>query len=121
MLNELLLLAFAKDAHLACPKRSLRCMNERRNEALGVAQPDFHGMVPVIYQAFAPLQKGAVIWPNRLRQAAAVCNSLTYLDRGITVGDAAQKTLLKVVEAHFLVISPPSLPLLSPQQPMPVP
>ncbi|KAL0045606.1 hypothetical protein WJX82_011184 [Trebouxia sp. C0006] len=75
------------------------------------SEPDFHGMVPVIYQAFAPLQKGAVIWPNRLRQAAAVCNSLTYLDRGITVGDAAQKTLLKVVEAHFLGRNTVVLPL----------
>ena len=82
-------------------------MKERRNEAPGVVQPDFHGMVPVIHKAFAPLQKGALIWPNRLRQAAAVCNSLTYLDRGITVGDAAQKTLLKVVEGQFLVILPP--------------
>ena len=92
-------------------------MNERRNEASGVVQPDFHGLVPVIHKAFAPLQKGALIWPNRLRQAAAVCNSLTYLDRGITVGDAAQKTLLKVVEAHFLVIPPPVCPCLAHSNP----
>ncbi len=80
-------------------------MNERRNE--GVLQLDVHGMVPVIPKAFAPLQKGAVIWPNRLRQAAAVCNALTYLDRGITVGDAAEKTLFKAVGAQFLVIPLP--------------
>ncbi len=60
-------------------------------------------MVPVTAGAFAPLQQGAVQWPDRLRQAAAVCNALTYLDRGTIVGDAAEKAIFKAVEAHFLV------------------
>lgn len=60
-------------------------------------------MVPVISKAFAPLQKGAVLWPTRLRQAAAVCNALTYLDRGTIVGDAAEKRMFNAVEAQFVV------------------
>ena len=60
-------------------------------------------MVPVISTAFAPLQKGAVLWPTRLRQAAAVCNALTYLDRGTIVGDAAEKSMFNAVEAQFVV------------------
>jgi len=61
-------------------------------------------MLSVADGAFGPLQKGAVNWSNRLRQAAAVCHSLTPLGRGTVVCDVAEKTIFKVVEAQFLVM-----------------
>ena len=49
------------------------------------------------------LCRGAVNWSNKLRQAAAVCHSLTPVDRGSIAGDVAEKEMFRAVEAHFLV------------------
>ena len=45
----------------------------------------------------------AMHWPNRLKQALAVCNSLTLIGRNQLVGDDADKQAFKAVEARFLV------------------
>ena len=45
----------------------------------------------------------AMRWPNRLKQALAVCNSLTLIGRNQLVGDDADKQAFKPVEARFLV------------------
>ena len=42
-------------------------------------------------------------WPNCLKQALAVCNSLTLIGRNQLVGDDADKQAFKAVEARFLV------------------
>ena len=52
---------------------------------------------------FTPLQKNAVWWSMRLRQAAAVCNSLTFVRKNRVVGDDAELKMCKAVEAHFVV------------------
>jgi hypothetical protein len=59
--------------------------------------------MPVVEGNFASLQKDAVWWPVRLRQAAAVCNSLTFVRKNKVVGDAAEKKMCQAVEAHFVV------------------
>ena len=66
-------------------------------------QPELHGMVPVEGGQFGGLQRMATRWPNRLKQAAAVCNSLTLINRKQVVGDAADKQAFKAVEAQFVV------------------
>ena len=66
-------------------------------------QPELHGMVPVEGGQFGGLQRMAMRWPNRLKQAAAVCNSLTLINRNQVVGDAADKQAFKAVEAQFMV------------------
>ena len=60
-------------------------------------------MVPIEKGRFTGLQQSAVCWPDRLRQAAALCNSLTVIRKGYVVGDVADKQAFKAVEAHFLV------------------
>ena len=60
-------------------------------------------MVPIVKGQVTSLQKSAVWWPVRLRQAAAVCNSLTFVRKGTVVGDAAELKMFKAVEAHFVV------------------
>ncbi len=52
---------------------------------------------------FTSLQKEAVWWPARLRQAAAVCNSLTFVRKNKVVGDPAEMKMCQAVEAHFVV------------------
>ena len=69
-------------------------------------QPDLHGVIPVIDGQFTPLQKDAVWWPPRLRQAAAVCNSLTFVRKNKVVGDVAELKLCRAVEANFVVSLP---------------
>lgn len=66
-------------------------------------QPELHGMVPMEGGQFGGLQRMAMRWPNRLKQAAAVCNSLTLINRKQVVGDAADKQAFKAVEAQFVV------------------
>ena len=60
-------------------------------------------MLPVEDGKFAALQQMAMRWPNRLKQAAAVCNSLSLINKTQVVGDAADKQAFKAVEARFLV------------------
>ena len=78
-------------------------LNVLKISSHGAVQPNFHGMLPVASGAFAPLQRGAVNWSSKLRQAAAVCHSLTPVDHGSIAGDMAEKELFMAVEAHFLV------------------
>ncbi|DBA90734.1 TPA: hypothetical protein ACH3X1_003944 [Trebouxia sp. C0004] len=73
--------------------------------------PDLYGVIPVVEGNFASLQKDAVWWPIRLRQAAAVCNSLTFVRKNKVVGDAAEMKLCRAVEAHFVDRNEVTLPL----------
>jgi hypothetical protein len=59
--------------------------------------------VPVEQGSFTGLQSMAMRWPNRLKQALAVCNSLTLIGKNQLVGDDADKQAFKAVEARFLV------------------
>ena len=60
-------------------------------------------MLPVEHGRFAPLQQMAMRWPARLKQAVAVCNSLTLISQRQVVGDIADKQAFRAVEARFLV------------------
>ena len=60
-------------------------------------------MLPVEEGQFLGMQCMAMRWPNRLKQAAAVCNSLTLINKSQVVGDAADKQAFKAVEARFVV------------------
>ena len=62
-------------------------------------------MLPVSKGVFEPLQRSALGWSNRLRQAAAVCNGLTMINRSTVVGDIMERSLFQAVEARFLVSS----------------
>ena len=63
-------------------------------------------MVPVDGSGkLAGLQRLSVRWPPRLKQAAAVCNSLNLIGRNQVVGDLADKQAFKAVEARFQVSS----------------
>ncbi|KAA6417980.1 MAG: hypothetical protein FRX49_12062 [Trebouxia sp. A1-2] len=73
--------------------------------------PDLHGVIPSIEGNFSSLQKEAVWWPVRLRQAAAVCNSLTFVRKNKVVGDAAEMKMCQAVEAHFVDRNEVTLPL----------
>ena len=66
-------------------------------------QPELQGMLPVEQGRFAPLQQMAMRWPARLKQAVAVCNSLTLISKHQVVGDIADKQAFKAVEARLLV------------------
>lgn len=52
---------------------------------------------------FLSLQSDAMRWPNGLRQAAAVCNSLTLIGKSKVVGELGERRAFNGVEAHFLV------------------
>ncbi|KAL0046765.1 hypothetical protein WJX82_009387 [Trebouxia sp. C0006] len=73
--------------------------------------PDLFGVIPVVEGNFTSLQKEAVWWPARLRQAAAVCNSLTFVRKNKVVGDAAEMKMCQAVEAHFVNRNEVTLPL----------
>lgn len=66
-------------------------------------QPELHGLVPVEQGSYTGLHSMAMGWPDRLKQALAVCNSLTLIGRNQLVGDDADKQAFKAVEARFLV------------------
>ena len=66
-------------------------------------QLNLHGLLPVVDEEFSPMQRNAFRWPDQLRQAVAVCNSLTLLTKNHVVGDAAEKEAFQAVEAQFLV------------------
>ncbi|KAL0024457.1 hypothetical protein WJX77_006172 [Trebouxia sp. C0004] len=72
---------------------------------------ELHGLVPVEQGSFTGLQSVARRWPNRLKQALAVCNSLTLIGRNQLVGDDADKQAFQAVEARFLDRDRVSLPL----------
>lgn len=60
-------------------------------------------MLPVENGKFTGLQQSATRWPERLKQAAALCNSLTFISQHQVVGDLADKQGFLAVEARFLV------------------
>ena len=66
-------------------------------------QAELHGVLPVHKSRFEPLQKSAFRWSNRLKQAVAVCNSLTYVNKGTVAGADMERSMFKAVEARFLV------------------
>ena len=68
-----------------------------------VVQAELHGVLPVHKCRFEPLQKSAFRWSNRLKQAVAVCNSLTYVNKGTVAGADMERSMFKAVEARFLV------------------
>ena len=60
-------------------------------------------MLPVAAGQFLSLQQDAVRWPNSLRQAAAVCNALTLINRSQVVGELGERRAFVKAEARFLV------------------
>ena len=60
-------------------------------------------MLPVVGGQLLSLQSDAVRWPNGLKQAAAVCNSLTLISRSQVAGELQEKRIFNAVEARFLV------------------
>ena len=63
-------------------------------------------MIPANKGDFEGLQQNALRWSNRLKQAAAVCHSLTRVNKTMAVGDELERGLFKLVEAQFLVAMP---------------
>ncbi len=66
-------------------------------------QAALHGVLPVQHHSFGVLQTSSVQWSNRLRQALAVCNGLTFVNKTTVVGLDMERKLFKAVEAQFLV------------------
>ena len=66
-------------------------------------QAELHGVLPVQSGEFQAMQKHALRWPNRLKQAVAVCNSLNLVGKHTVAGADMERTLFKAVEARFLV------------------
>ncbi|DBA96365.1 TPA: hypothetical protein ACH3X3_002538 [Trebouxia sp. C0006] len=73
--------------------------------------PEFQGMLPVEEGEFTTLQRSAFRWPDRLKQAAAVCNALSFVSRKQAVGDVCEREVFKAVEAQFLERNLVALPL----------
>ena len=68
-----------------------------------VMQAGLHGVLPVHNGEFQLLQKSALRWSNRLKQAVAVCNSLVVINKSTVVGADMERSMFKAVEARFLV------------------
>ncbi|KAL0030094.1 hypothetical protein WJX79_006699 [Trebouxia sp. C0005] len=60
------------------------------------------GVLPVHKGEFQPIQQSALRWSNRLKQAVAVCNSLTMVNKNTVVGVNMERSMFKAVEALFL-------------------
>lgn len=60
-------------------------------------------MLPVVDGEFAALRRSAVQWPNSLKQCAAVCNSLSLINKRDVVGDVVDFAAFTACEACFLV------------------
>lgn len=65
--------------------------------------PANKGVVPVNQSQFGTLQQTAVHWSSTLKQAAAVCNSLTMVNKHTVAGVDVERSLFKAVEARFKV------------------
>ena len=65
-------------------------------------QAALHGVLPVHKGQFETLQRNAMRWDNRLRQAMAVCNGLVLINKTV-VGMDLERNMFKAVEARFLV------------------
>ena len=68
-----------------------------------IVQVELHGILPVNDGQFEGLQQSGVRWSNRLRQAAAVCHSLTMVNKTLLAGEPMERSMFKLVEAQFLV------------------
>ena len=68
-----------------------------------MAQTELAGMIPVHKREFQPIQQSALRWSNRLKQAVAVCNSLTMVNKNTVVGVDMERSIFRAVEARFLV------------------
>lgn len=66
-------------------------------------QSELYGILPVEEGQFGQLQRSAVHWNNRLRQAVASCHSLTLVNKATVVGDEVEHSLFRAVEACFVV------------------
>ena len=66
-------------------------------------QVRLHGVLPVKNGSFQPLQQCAAYWNDRLKQAAAVCNGLTWVSKRSVVGNNLEIKLFAMVEARFVV------------------
>ena len=66
-------------------------------------QPDLQGLLPVVDGSFTQVQKNAFRWPDPLKQAVAVCNALTLINKKHVVGEVSEKKTFEAVEAQFLV------------------
>lgn len=66
-------------------------------------QAELHGVLPVQSGEFQAMQKSAMRWPNRLKQAVAVCNSLSMVGKHTVAGVDMERDMFKAVEARFLV------------------
>ena len=71
-----------------------------------VLQTELAGVLPVHKGEFQPIQQSALRWSNRLKQAVAVCNSLTMVNKNTVGGVDMERSMFKAVEARFLVCSP---------------
>ena len=60
-------------------------------------------MLPVVAGQFQSLQSDAVRWPVGLKQAAALCTSLTLITKSKVVGELDERRAFHAVEARFLV------------------
>ncbi|DBB14077.1 TPA: hypothetical protein ACH3X3_001037 [Trebouxia sp. C0006] len=72
---------------------------------------DLHGMIPVVGGQFLSLQSDAIRWPSGLKQAAAVCNSLTLISKSKVVGELGERRAFNAVEARFVERNIVTLPL----------
>ena len=71
-------------------------------------QTELAGVLPVHKGEFQAIQQSGLRWSNRLKQAVAVCNSLTMVNKNTVVGADMERSMFKAVEARFLV-GPPGL------------
>ena len=78
-------------------------MQRVRMTNLTFVQAELKGVVPVQQGEFQSLQQTALRWPNRLKQAMAVCNGLTMVGKHTVVGVDMERNMFKAVEARFLV------------------
>ena len=69
-------------------------------------QTELAGVLPVHKGEFQPIQQSALRWSNRLKQAVAICNSLTMVNKNTVGGVDMERSMFKAVEARFLVCSP---------------
>ena len=67
-----------------------------------MVQAALHGVLPVQQGQFDTLQQNGMRWSNRLKQAMAVCNGLSWINK-MVVGLDMERSMFKAVEARFLV------------------
>ena len=73
--------------------------------SVSLLQAALHGILPVQNHRFGHMLTSSAQWSSKLRQAVAVCNGLTFINRTTVVGLDMERKLFKAVEAHFLVCS----------------